>query len=45
MRGYIDGDKGAYASQQKENLETGIQKQIEDAKAAREAYLSGLTSY
>lgn len=45
MRGYIDGDKGAYASQQKQNVETGIQKEIENAKAAREAYLSGLTSY
>ena len=45
MRGYIDGSKGAYAADTQQNLEEGIQKQIEDAKAAREAYLSGLTSY
>lgn len=45
MRGYIDGSKGAYAADEQQNLEEGIQKQIEDAKAAREAYLSGLTSY
>lgn len=45
MRGYIDGDKNAYAANAQTNLETGIQEQIENAKAAREAYLSGLTSY
>lgn len=45
MRGYIDRDKGAYAADAQTNLEEGIQKEIENAKAAREAYLSGLTSY
>lgn len=29
----------------KQSLETGIKEEIENAKAAREAYLSGLTSY
>lgn len=33
------------AEERKENLETGIKEEIENAKAAREAYLSGLTSY
>lgn len=45
MRGYIDADKGAYAASSQANLESGIQEEIENAKAAREAYLSGLTSY
>lgn len=40
-----DNSKNAYSVQGQQNLEAGIQKQIEDAKAAREAYLSGLTSY
>lgn len=40
-----DNSKNAYSMQGQQNLEAGIQKQIEDAKAAREAYLSGLTSY
>ena len=45
MRGYVDADKGSYAATAKDNLEDGIEKQIKDAKAAREAYLAGLTSY
>ncbi len=45
MRGYIDRDKNAYSANAQSNLETGIQEEIENAKAAREAYLSGLTSY
>ncbi len=45
MRGYIDGDKNAYSADSQTNLETKMQEQIENAKAAREAYLSGLTSY
>ena len=45
MRGYIDADKGIYEKDVQSNLEEGIQEEIENAKAAREAYLSGLTSY
>lgn len=45
MRGYIDGDKNTYSANSQTNLETKIQEEIENAKAAREAYLSGLTSY
>lgn len=45
VRGYIDNEKNAYAADQQTNLESGIQKEIENAKAAREAYLNGLTSY
>ncbi len=45
MRGYIDGDKNAYSANSQTNLETKLQEEIENAKAAREAYLSGLTSY
>ncbi len=45
MRGYIDGEKRAYSADSQTNLETGIQQEIENARAAREAYLSGLTSY
>ncbi len=45
MRGYIDGDKGSYSASAQTNLETKIQEEIENAEAAREAYLSGLTSY
>lgn len=45
MRGLINGQKNNYASEQQENLETKLQEEIENAKAAREAYLSGLTSY
>jgi len=42
---YINGDKNAYAASSQSNLETGIQEEIENAREAREAYLSGLTSY
>lgn len=45
IRSYIDGEKNTYAASQQENIETGIQKEIENARAAREAYLNGLTSY
>ena len=38
MNAYDDNDR-------KTNIEEGLQKEIENAKAAREAYLSGLTSY
>ncbi len=45
LRGWVDADKTPYAEDAQDNLEEGIEKQIENAKAAREAYLSGLTSY
>ena len=45
VRSYVEGEKGAYAASSQNNLETGIQKEIQNAKSAREAYLSGLTSY
>lgn len=44
IRRYIDDNRNSYAVEEKENLEAGIQKEIQDAKAAREAYLTGLTS-
>lgn len=44
-RTYIENERNNYASDAQSNLETGIQQEIENAKAAREAYLSGLTSY
>ena len=45
IRTWTNADKNAYAASSQANLETGIQQQIENARAAREAYLSGLTSY
>lgn len=45
MREYINRSKNLYSEEGQANLEEGIQEQIENAKAAREAYLSGLTSY
>ena len=45
IRKWTNADKNAYAATSQENLETGIQEEIENARAAREAYLSGLTSY
>lgn len=45
IRTWTNADKGSYAATSKDNLEDGIEKQIKDAKAAREAYLAGLTSY
>ncbi len=44
MRGYINREMGAYEESRQTNLETGIQKEIEDAKAAREEYLSSLNA-
>ena len=41
----IQNDKLKYYDEQLQNLETGIKEQIENAKAAREAYLAGLDSY
>jgi len=45
LRSYIDADKNAYSASAQNNLEEGLQEEIENARAAREAYLSGLTSY
>lgn len=45
IRTWTNNSKNAYGAEGQQNLETGIQKEIENAKAAREAYLSGLTSY
>ena len=45
LRQWTDVDKNAYAATSQTNLEAGIQQEIEKARAAREAYLSGLTSY
>ena len=41
----VDSSRNIYAGEAQSNIETGIQEEIENAKAAREAYLSGLTSY
>lgn len=45
IRAWTDVEKNKYLLEQQENIESGIQEEIENAKAAREAYLSGLTSY
>ena len=45
IRTWTNADKNAYAATAQTNLEEGIQEEIENARAAREAYLSGLTSY
>ena len=45
IRTWTNADKNAYALNSQTNLEEGIQEEIENARAAREAYLSGLTSY
>lgn len=44
-RSEIDSEKSYYSVEKNENLEEGIKEEIENAQAAREAYLSGLTSY
>lgn len=45
LRTWVDSDRGAYSTEQKQNLEENVKTQIENAQKAREAYLSGLTSY
>jgi len=42
LRGYINSDLSTYSQDGQTNLETGIQKQIQDAKAARQQYLTGV---
>ena len=45
IRAWTNADRNAYVLEEKGNVEDGLQERIENAKAAREAYLSGLTSY
>lgn len=45
IRTWTNADKNAYEASAQTNLEEKIQDEIENAKEAREAYLSGLTSY
>ena len=45
IRTWIDSDRLTYGTEQQNNLEENVKLQIENAKKAREAYLSGLTSY
>ena len=45
VRGWINTSRLEYVLDEEENLEERMQEEIENAKAAREAYLSGLTSY
>jgi len=45
IRTWTNTDKNSYAASSQTNLEEGLKEEIEKARAAREAYLSGLTSY
>lgn len=46
IRIWINNGVNAYSDEEKQNnIVEGLRKEIEDAKAAREAYLSGLKSY
>lgn len=45
LRDNINSSKSQYSMEEIENVEAGLKEEIENAKAAREAYLSGLTSY
>ena len=45
VRTNINNSKSSYSENETENIETKLKEEIENAKAAREAYLSGLTSY
>ena len=45
IRGWINSEVSKYSTERQENIEAGLKEEIENAKAAREAYLSGLTSY
>ena len=44
-RDYINSVRGIYSGSEQQNLEAGIQEEIKNAQAAREAYLSGLDTY
>lgn len=41
----INNEKNSYQATEQQNLEEKVKQEIENAKAAREAYLAGLTSY
>ena len=45
IRTWSDAEVNKYSAESQENIEAGLKEEIENAKAAREAYLSGLTSY
>ena len=45
VRGQVNNSLLQYSASSKENIEQGIAEQIEAAKKAREAYLSGLEGY
>jgi hypothetical protein len=45
VRANIESEKQNYADAEKENIEAGFTTQIENAKKAREAYLTGVTTY
>lgn len=45
IRTWTDTEVNNYASDKQGNIEAGLKEEVENAKAAREAYLSGLTSY
>ena len=44
-RAWVNNELSNYSGNETENIETKLKEEIESAKAAREAYLSGLTSY
>ena len=44
-RSWVNNDLSSYSGEETQNIETKLKEEIENAKAAREAYLSGLTSY
>jgi len=45
VRTWTETEKSLYLMESQGNIEAGLEKEIENAKAAREAYLEGLTSY
>ncbi len=45
VRERIDAQKAQYADEEKFNIEAGMQQQIENAREARQNYLSGLEGY
>ena len=45
IRDWINSDRTPYQEQELNNIESGIQQEIDKAKAARQKYLSGLAGY
>ncbi len=45
VREFIDGERGTYSASEQQNIETGIQQEIQNAQKARQAYLDGADSY